>query len=403
MYIIMSSLEITVLTKIKNNLLMQVDDINTRLQQLSADNYTYVCDITKLSFVTLEDYEKYKKSKKYYKAAGIESKKCKLCNNTFYGDDFKLHITDGRCEHSRTDKETGIVYDNMNKKSRAKKEKKDEPKPVRKKKKSPKKKKQKVVEPKPTVITMEVVVPEGFAEPNEKVEVEPELYSHVTKEKSKEKKEPMFDIGEPKHTLIDLPDFCDEVTPTWYNRLHRNMTKNDAYFVEKERNWSAIDNTYEDCPLYMKNKIIYSKTDDKPLWELYKIKGHYYDLVDVEGIDETDSFSLYDADKQLTTITDGMKITGQIYLDLHRDLRTKDDNLLTEDYKQKRFDHYTQISNYTDLVYFDGFLMENSEYIYKIHELNNLIYDIEEVENEEERMYNEEEPDSSDEEEIKEL
>jgi len=177
------------------------------------------------------------------------------------------------------------------------------------------------------------------------------------------------------------------------------MTKNDAYFDEKERNWSAIDNTYEDCPLYMKNKIIYSKTDDKPLWELYKIKGHYYDLVDVEGIDETDSFSLYDADKQLTTITDGMKITGQIYLDLHRDLRNKDDKFLTEDCKQKRFDNYTQICNYTDLVYFDGFLMENSEYRYRIHAVDNILYDIEEVENEEEKMYN---SDSS-EDELKEL
>ena len=55
---------------------------------------------------------------------------------------------------------------------------------------------------------------------------------------------------------FDLPDFCDEVTPTWYNRLHRNMTKNDAYFVEKERNWSAIDNTYEK---YSKSaKVIYA-------------------------------------------------------------------------------------------------------------------------------------------------
>ena len=111
MYIIMANqLEINVLTKIKNNLFMQITDIDTRLQQLSStSSYTYVCDYTNLTFTTLENYEKYKKSKKYFKAAGIEPTKCKLCNNTFYGDDFKLHLDDGRCITSRTDKTTGIV------------------------------------------------------------------------------------------------------------------------------------------------------------------------------------------------------------------------------------------------------------------------------------------------------
>ena len=56
----MSSLEIQVLLKIKNNLLMNLTDIESRLNQLSSDNYIYECEETNQTFTSLEEYEKYK-------------------------------------------------------------------------------------------------------------------------------------------------------------------------------------------------------------------------------------------------------------------------------------------------------------------------------------------------------
>jgi len=117
----MASMEIQVLLKIKNNLLMNLTDIESRLNHLSSDNYIYECDQTHQTFTTLEEYEKYKKSIKYFKLIGKEHIKCKKCNRTFYCEEhFKLHEEDGRCEKSRTF--NGIVYSNMQSKSVAKKE-----------------------------------------------------------------------------------------------------------------------------------------------------------------------------------------------------------------------------------------------------------------------------------------
>jgi len=395
MCIIMNNqLEINVLTKIKNNLLMQVDDINTRLKQLSSSNYTYVCDFTNLTFTTLEDYEKYKKSKKYFKAAGIEPTKCKLCNNLFYGDDYKLHLDDGRCIKSRTDKDTGIVYENMNKKSRAKKEKKEkkEKKDKKKKKKSPKRRKLVIVD-----------LPEGFAAPKE--EVEPELYSHVTKEKTKEKKksDSMFFIN-PTHTLIDLPDYYDDVNAEWFMRLHRNMKEGGLYYNEMFEGFMAIDNHQDEYKMYLKDNIIYDTEDNDPAWRIEK-QEYYYKLIDLESKVAPSS---YDDDKQLSELTNGMKITADIYLELHKDIRTKDNAFLTEEYKQKRFDNYTQISNYSDYTYFDGYLMASNEYKFRIQNLDDIIYDIELCEDEEDKEerdgeYNSDKSDSDEENEYKEL
>jgi len=117
----MASIEIQVLLKIKNNLLMNLTDIESRLNQLSSDNYIYECEETNQTFTSLEEYEKYKKSNKYFKLIGKENIKCKKCNRIFYCDQhFKLHEEDGRCEKSRTF--NGIIYSNMQSKSVAKKE-----------------------------------------------------------------------------------------------------------------------------------------------------------------------------------------------------------------------------------------------------------------------------------------
>jgi hypothetical protein len=80
-----------------------------------------------------------------------------------------------------------------------------------------------------------------------------------------------------------------------------------------------------------------------------------------------------------------MKITADIYLELHKDIRTKDNAFLTEEYKQKRFDNYTQISNYSEYTYFSGYLMACNEYKFRIQNLDDLIYDIEVAEDEEDK------------------
>jgi hypothetical protein len=117
----MASQEIQVLLKIKNNLLMHLTDIESRLNHLSSDNYIYECEETNQTFTKLEEYEKYKKSNKYFKMIGKENIKCKKCNRTFYCEEhFTLHEEDGRCEKSRTF--NGIIYSNMQSKSVAKKE-----------------------------------------------------------------------------------------------------------------------------------------------------------------------------------------------------------------------------------------------------------------------------------------
>ena len=53
--------------------------------------------------------------------AGLPKKKCKHCNQVFYGTDYPRHTTDGRCERSRTCKNCTGVFSNMMAKHRHKK------------------------------------------------------------------------------------------------------------------------------------------------------------------------------------------------------------------------------------------------------------------------------------------
>ena len=81
--------------------------------------FTAQLDLMEIQLDTIKTQLEYERTDNYKLKCGVKKIKCKKCQNTFVGSiQYNEHLTDGRCETSRTCKTCNGVFLNAMAKSR---------------------------------------------------------------------------------------------------------------------------------------------------------------------------------------------------------------------------------------------------------------------------------------------
>ena len=367
------TLEIETLQTIRNGLIKQIDTIDNRINELQ--NVSFKCDSCNLIFKTEAELKKHLIGKKHNDKIGVAPIKCKLCQNKFYGKDLTDHVLDGRCERSRTCKGCRIVFDSQMSKSRHKCSKKYCKETDTKRMKLKIKTKTKPPSPLPVP-----VAPPPSPEPVKKTK---------TKTKPKPKPKPsnsLFKADPIKYKLETLPDKCDNVTPSWYERLHSALNKKDIYYEDMQSESSIISNSYEDFPMYSKKDIIYYKDDDTEAFKIDYNDGKYYKLICLYKEEEEEEATIIDNLECLSTLGE-KNMTEELYQSLHKHHNLEMHDFLPAEFHRKFNDNCADIRDcaYQDGEYLyynhDGYLCRGQEQLFRFFKHHSgLIYDMEAVE-----------------------
>ena len=347
--------QLDVLIKTRNELTGENKTIDTII---TSTFHCCDCNITLKSKCSLD---KHVLTKKHLKKAGMNGTKCRACNNTFYDKDITNHSEDGRCAKSRTCNGCNVLFDNMMCKSRH-------------------------------------ICSEKYGKKNYKITKSPvpvpkeiiksDVIAATTLPTTKKATNDLFALPDKTYELNPLPDYCDNITESWFLDLHREMGTShhcwegvtyraSAFFGDKDQ--------MEEFPMYSKGNRIYYVDGNELAFEI-EDKGYYYVLiekyVDVEAQQAQKEYEeradIYedaeeDKDKFLYELVETeANFNVESYINLHK----------TEPTCEKFIENCQDIEDtqYQDrhyMYYSEGYLMRNDEPIFKIVKaFGNTMYDI---------------------------
>ena len=380
-------LEIDTLNTIRSALIKQIQTIDKRIESLQ-NNSKFKCVDCAMVFSSQEKLDKHLVGKKHNDKIGVSPINCSACTNSFYGADLVKHVEDGRCAKSRTCKGCRVIFNTMMRKSRhtcTKRyvEEADNIKNITKKKKLKLTTKNKSLPPVP-------------AAPPPTPEPEPELVHSfpepVPESVPEKKKESMFVYDPIDYKLGELPDILDNVTPEWYEALHKGIKDGDRYYIKMEEESRCIDNIYEGTPMRLENGIIYEKETGDKWFELKNIDDQYYELIDLDPIvvppviwPKLERIDNINNLEPLYTLGE-RDFDEQSYINLHVHAKDNKMDFLPAEMNTKFNDNISDImdSKYQDgefLYYDDGFLCRGDDKLFRffVHP-SRLFYDIEALE-----------------------
>ena len=386
-------LELHTINTVIYGLNQQIEILEERKRAiLGKDTVTELkCVTCSLGFASQELLDKHLVSKKHNDKLGVSPVKCSLCQNSFYGKDLVKHVEDGRCEKSRTCTGCRVIFNSMMRKSRHTCSKRyvDEAEP-----KSIKKKKLKITTkkklPEPINVGSTQEKEPMFLTPDPVPEPVPEPPVPVPVPESK--KESMFVYDKVNYKLGNLPVKLDNVTPEFYEGLHSGIKDGDRYYCDMEKDSRCINNIYEDCPMELKDGIIYEKETGDKWFEMKNIEGQYYKLVDLAPVEPPPviwpKLERIDSINNLEPLyTLGEKdFDEQSYIGLHQHAKDNNMEYLSGEMNSKFNENIADIMDTKyqagDFMFFDGeFLCRGDEKLFRMFEHpSKMFYDLEAVE-----------------------